>query len=353
MWARGIALAVLGLVASGLVACGQGSKLADDALVVVRGTVTYPEGGAVPGVRVALVRELGPSDVASGLFLLGASIGLACVVEQPPAICQSRSHYATSGPDGTFSMTLRGKETKTTAGNSAMFALSARPPGGNAVTTEEFRIETDNLMMPPITFWSTVPALVADAKTVHLSWGPLAASGVSKASGYRTMFSRGGQLFWSSETTETSATIDARVLEDAEGLAWVEAKARSSAAGTDVDYTFDSPALTYKGPAGAPPYRVDPTAKPVPCTAPSPKKSGSAANCSIVFDLGSQRALALLVIRDCNARCVLQASNDQAAWSDIGTVGSRFGTLQPAAAKARYVRVAMPAPTPLGIFSVW
>ena len=353
MWSRGIALAALALVASGLVACGESSKLADDALVVVRGSVAYPEGGAVPGVRVALVRELGPSDIASGLFLVGASIGLACVVDQPPAVCQSRTHYATSGPDGSFSFMLRGSETKTTAGNAAAFALSARPPGGTAVTTEEFHIQTDNVTLPEITFWTTVPVLTADTKSIRMSWTPLTVSGVSKASGYKAMYDRGGRLFWSSDTTETSSSIDVRVLEDSQGLAWVEAKAKSSELGTNVDFTFDSPAVTYKGTAGAPPYRAEPVSKPVPCTAASPSKKGATTGCVMTFDLGAERSVALLVLRECNGRCTLQASSDQVAWSDLGSVTARFGTLAPATAKARYLRVTIPAPNLLGTLSVW
>ena len=351
---RGIALTILALLAATVMACGESSKLADDALVVIRGSVAYPQGGAVPGVRVALVRELGPSDIASGLLVVGASIGLACVVDQPPAVCESRTHYATSGPDGSFSLTLRGFETKTTAGNAAMFALSARPPGGTAVTTEEFHIQTDNLTLPPITFWATVPVLTADAKTVRMSWTPLAASGVSKASGYRTMFERSGRVFWSGDTTETSASFDGRVLEDVQGLAWVQAKAKSSQLGADVDYTFDSPAVTYKGAAGAPPYRTDTATKPVPCVGPTPSKSSKpATGCTMVFDLGSSRTLGLMVMRECNGRCAAQASNDQVVWADLGAVSARFGTLQPPALKARYVRITIPAPNLLGNISVW
>jgi hypothetical protein len=341
------------LVAFGSAACGESSKLADDALVVIRGNVAYPEGGAVPGVRLALVRELGPSDVVSGLVAVGASIGLACVADQPPAICQSRTQYATSAPDGSFSFTMRGADTKTTAGNAATFALSARPPGGSAVTTEEFRIQSDNLTLPGITFWTTVPSLTADAHSVRTTWAPLAINGVSKASSYRTMFDHSGRLFWSTDTTETSATFDARVLEDAEGQAWIEAKARSTGLGMGVDFTFASPAITYKGSAGAPPYRADTTAKPVPCASPLPGKSKSASGCTMTFDLGASRSLALLVLRDCNGRCALQASDNQVAWADLGAVSSRFATVQPPALKARYVRVIAPAPNLLGTLSVW
>ena len=91
----------------------------------------------------------------------------------------------------------------------------------------------------------------------------------------------------------------------------------------------------------------------MPCIAPPPAKAGTAAACAMTFDLGAARPLALVVIRDCGGRCALQASSDLTAWSDLGAVGSRFGAVQPAAVKARYLRVLMPAATQLGILSVW
>jgi hypothetical protein len=248
---------------------------------------------------------------------------------------------------------MRGADTKTTAGNAAMFALSARPPGGTAVTSEEFRVQSDNLTLPTITFWTAVPSLTGDAHSLRMSWAPLAVNGVSSASSYKTMFDHSGRLFWSSDTSETSSAFDTRVLEDASGAAWVEAKAHSTGLGMAVDFTFDSPAITYKGSAGAPPYRADNVAKPVPCASPLPSKSKNAPGCTMTFDLGASRSLALLVLRDCNGRCTLQASNDQVAWADLGAVSARFAMVQPPALKARYVRIAIPAPNQLGTLSVW
>ena len=65
---------------------------------------------------------------------------------------------------------------------------------------------------------------------------------------------------------------------------------------------------------------------------------------SAVLDLGSARAINLVIVRSNGTSAVVEASSDNASWNRVGTIAAPFAEITPATAvQARYVRVTAPA----------
>ena len=368
MKATGVALALT--LCLPLAACGvQGSGLDANTAVTISGKAIGADGKPQAGTKVVLLKELDLGEVVGGLFLTAASLGIACLADHPPALCAKNAHVATTNAGGSFSFAVKGSDTQGSFGVASTMALIIRGAAGagevaGPTAMAEFNIQAASLSVPDLRLWRPRVSLAQDGRA---SWEALPGDyGSSPAYSIEVSDLHGNQ-WWTARVTRSGDRIEPRVLEDVQGTFDVAARARGTANGTTVDWTYTSGSGSIRGSAGAPPSRG------APCAPVMASRAGSFAACpltsgaigggsqvfsgagAVVIDLGLERAVSLVVLRGCGGSCTVALSDDDVGWSDVSTVSGRYSTAALASARqARYARVsAASGVSGLGQVSVW
>ena len=353
------------VVAAGLAtlaaACTTSALRATD-VVTVRGVVQGADGQGAGGRTIFLRKALSADELRGRMQQVLSSDQLACVADHAPGACR-RAHYArsvTCGADGSFALVLTGQDTQSALGfvASRMQVATTGAPAKDAVggpsTSAALRIQVAQVRLPTMRLWGAVPDIKPEGGGALVTWPALPAE-FGPSPNYRVLFDDGaGGLVWDSGPLagRTSYTVDARVLEDADGAVSVVATTDASVAGSGVSLAYRTARRHVRGSAGLPPSRGRPcsvatgsaqeTAR-TPCgltdgaydraalgisPAPVPSTSVCAAGGSCVpvepsesatIDLGRPVSGSLAVVRGCPAGCVVAVSTDASAWVTAGT----------------------------------
>lgn len=362
-------LAAISLAAV-LAACGvQQSSLDANTTVTISGKALSADGKPLASSKVVLVKELDLGEVVGGLFLTAASLGVACLADHPPAVCARNAHLATTDGAGKFSFALKGGETQGSFGTASTMEVVTRAAGGlggvaGPSAMAEFQVQTATLSLPDLRIWDANTGWTADDR---VTWQALPASyGNSPAYSVELHDSRGNE-WWAATPARPGDRIDPRVQEDLIGSFDVAARARGTANGTTVDYTYRSGWSALRGRGGVPPSRgarcAQVTSQSVGLFGACPLTMGAAGLSSslsgsmngVAVDLGVDRSVSLVVIRGCVGQCRVSVSSDGSTWTDGGTVTAMYAVkaLVPAQ-HARFVRV-MPSGDAAALrqISVW
>jgi hypothetical protein len=362
-------LALLVLLLPVLVsACGvQGSNVDAKSSVTVAGKAIGQDGKPLAGTRVVLVKELDLGEVAGGLFLTAASLGVACLADHPPAICAENARTATTGADGAYSFNVKGADTQGSFGLASTMEVVVRAPArasesSGAVSTAEFQVQTAALELPDLRVWQ--PDVRWDGG--RAAWPALPRIYGESPSYSVEVHDAAGNEWWATEAgTRSGEALDPRILEDVDGSIDVAARARGTASGTTVDFTYVSGSRSIRGTAGPPPSR-NALCAPVTATGPGalaacPVTGGLVARpgltvagaTGVAVDLGSARRVSFLVARGCSAGCTIAISLDGATWTDVARVSRRYATATIAAQDARYVRITTSDVSAIRQLSIW
>jgi len=362
------------------------SRVKPEANINVSGTVQRVGGKAVPGARLALTREGDVGDV----ILTVATIGFACLDRVAgPAICLD-ARFTKTGANGAFTYKLKGKDTQSTFGASAVLSvttsLDAKPnEARGSSTTYRFHVQTEKLNLP-VRLWE--PAF--DARTgafgarvtfARLPAG-LAPSAVGQgAFGYTAEFARGTEIVWRIGHARPGEVFDPRVLEDSTGTMRVIASASdlhvSETLGDQIAIALRSGARSYESPLDPPVSRGKPCSvtddkghryPQTPCRLTdgtfserfNPTVCGGESGCveprhgEAIVDLERRTAVSLIVIRGCEPSCRVETSLDGRSWRLVSFVTEGEAAALPltTARAARYVRVGSSADA-LTEVSVW
>ena len=379
-----VALIALGL----LVTACTSSRVDPKADITLSGTVLRQGGTPVSGARVALQREGDAGDV----FLVVASLGLTCIdSENAPAICE-RSRFASTGSNGTFTYKIKGKDTQSTFGFSAVLNLTTGIPpneeeelGSN--TTYRFHVQTESLNLP-LRLWEprlaarTGPAFGARVAFPKVSRTLLPRQLLSGGIDYAIEFDRGTETVWRIDRAQPIQRFDPRLLEDSAGTLRVLAQAEnlhvSETLGDEVAFMLRSGTRPYESPIGAPFSRgktcglIDDKGKLYPISSCgltdgsfksefNPSVCNGATGCiepahaSAYIDLRQRVVPSLIVVRGCSSGCRVETSPDGRTWRLAGVAQeSSLTAIRVSASRpTRYVRaVASPFPR-IAEISVW
>lgn len=355
-------LAVVSLAASVVAGCEM-SSVDPDAQVTVGGTLVDGSGQTLASQDVVLLTEPTASDVLLGLPFGLASLGFACLVEDPPPPCDTRRR-ATTDPDGSFTFTLTGRETQGTFGEAARMTVSAGSPArdreaAGPATTGAFVVATEQVTLEPLPLVRASPSLSARNGHAAIDWSWQGGTAMRGApSSAELVFQDGHEPVWVASASPGSP-IDLRVLEDVPGAVGV-VEHRRAAQGTVDDLTYRSELVPYVTGAGAPvsrgaPCRVvaeDGTSAAVsPCPVTDGdlvEQEGAGLACTdpacdhasgYVVDLGQGRAVQLLVVRGCDRSCPLAVSPDGTTWEPVGELRGRHVAVAREGPPVRFVRV--------------
>ena len=301
--------------------------------------------------RVVLIKELDLGEVVGGLFITAASLGLACLADQPPALCLKNAHTATTDGGGAFSFSVKGGETQGSFGvASTMEVITRTPASAGPSALMEFNVQTTSLNLPDLRIWDPSTQWPSDDRP---SWQALPSSYGDSPSYSVELYDLHGNQWWVTPSTHSGDTFESRILEDLNGSFDVAGRAHGAANGTTVGYTYISTSRRVHGQAGPPPSRGAPCA---PVTAGgigtfnsscwltkgtlggSSAVSGSATG--FVIDLGHDSPLTLVVAKGCQVQCSVALSSDVTTWSEAGTLAGPYATTAITLNRlARYVRV--------------
>jgi hypothetical protein len=375
----------LGALCALLFAC-TASRVNPKADIDLSGTVQRQGGLPVAGARLALTREGDPGDV----ILTVASVGFACLEgTQAPAICHN-ARFVSTASNGAFSYKLKGKDTQSTFGYSAVLSLTSSLPAkadevAGSSTTYRFHVQTEILGIP-IRLWEpslaartgsfgarvSVPRLPTDLLPRQLDRTPPQ---------YTIEFARGDEIVWRLSEARPVTVFDPRLLEDSTGTMRVIASASnvrvSERLGDQIAFALRSGARAYESPLSPPVSRgkgcsvVDERGKSYP-VAPcrltdgdfgrgfSPAVCSGASGCtepryaSAVIDLGAAVGADLIVLRGCQEVCRVDTSTDGRTWRSAGVAQDAEAAFSLASPRhARYVRVVTSFVDSLTEVSVW
>jgi hypothetical protein len=359
------------------------SHVKPEADIDLGGSVQRAGPKPVAGARLSLNKEGDFGDV----FLTFATFGFACLDRRAaPAICQD-SRFATTDSGGRFTYHLKGKDTQSTFGYSAVLGLTTRlsPKDDEAEgssTTYRFHVQTEKLDLP-IRLWEpTIDAQTgpfgARVDFPHVPAG-LLPSPLSKGSlGYTVEFARGTEIVWRLTGLRRNGAFDPRVLEDSTGTMRVIASASNMhvayVLGQEVAIALRSGARAYESPLDPPLSRGRPCSvsdaqgreypqspchvtdgtfdedfAPRICTATN---CAEPAHAHAVVDLGRRASVDLIVVRGCSQSCTAETSTDGQRWRVAGVAnGEQADFPMNSPRPARYVRVSQP--DALTEISVW
>lgn len=372
-WIWVLALAML------TVGCTK-STLGANERVTVTGTAVRPDGGPLSGSQAVLVKQPDVGEVVTGVFEVGASLGLACLSSQPPSLC-STAHTVTTDTNGHFSFSLTGSETQGSVGDADTFLLATRdtPSSGQtsgASVTEQFIINTPTLALPNLKLWEPRVAFSGNVTSVSVSFDA-APSGSSVPTGV-TFTDGQNALVWT-QSAQSGEAIDARLLEDAQGGLVATTGSTGQASQTSVTFDNQSGEVAFTGTAGPAPSRgaacyeqgASGAVQVNPCTltdgdfasaiAPQSCTGQSCASTPLngwaYVDLGAPKSFSLIVVRGPFAACVVDTSNDATQWTTLLANGQSGVFSVSSSGTARYVRVRAAAAsdqiTGLAEISVW
>jgi hypothetical protein len=377
---RTVALVVVCLA---FVSCTT-SRVNPKADITLSGSVQRQGGVPVPGARLALTR-LGD---AGDLFITVASVGFACLDRtNAPALCDD-ARFATSSSNGRFTYKIKGKDTQSTFGYSAVLALSTGLRAKNdesfgSSTTYRFHVQAERLDVP-IRLWEPKLAARTGAFGARVAFPRLPAGLLPspldrRAHHYTIEFARGDELVWRLDDARTVTTFDPRLIEDSTGTMRVVAEASNldlpDALGDEVAFEMRSGGRTYESPLDPPLSRgqscgvMDSGGKrnPVlPCKLTDgtfkemfhPSVCAGASGCTepahewAYVDLGRSVPVSLVVVRGCRT-CRVERSTDAKGWALVGVAqGDQAAFPLSTRRSARYIRASGP-PDLLTEISVW
>lgn len=379
---RLVAAAVLSVLA---LSCTV-SRVNPKADIDLSGTVQRQGDLPVAGARLALTREGDPGDV----ILTVASLGFACLADtNAPAICHD-ARFTSTGSNGAFSYKLKGKDTQSTFGFSAVLSLTTRLPAkadevAGSSTTYRFHVQTETLALP-IRLWEPSVAARTGSFGGRVSFAKLPPALLPRQieripPRYTIEFTRGDEIVWRLTGARTVTTFDPRLLEDSTGTMRVIASASnvhvSETLGDQIAFAFRSGARAYESPLDPPFSRgkscsvADAQGKSYPLSPCrltdgdfgrtfAPAVCSGASGCteprhaSAVIDLGSALRVDLIVLRGCEQSCRVETSSDARTWRSAGVAQETEAAFSLASPRrARYVRVVTPFVDSLTEVSVW
>jgi hypothetical protein len=350
---RAVVLLLAAALAGG---CAQ-SKVPADAKVTLTGRLLRPDGSPAAARPLALTRVPDLGEVASQGIPVAATLGAACLADDPPPLCKLRQR-TTSDAQGAFTVHMSGSDVRGTFATATNFDLAAQLPrtgtevDGPSVRTS-FQIQRADLTVPTLRFWEPGHVTATgDARKVALDWDRQ-----PNVSDYTMHFAVGGQEIWSDAA---AATMDARAFEDAHGVLHLAMTASAPGPDTTFATTYVSQGVAFTGQAGAPESRgrdcyAEGPAGPLriqPCTLTDgsfdhPLSEPQCANspCEtdnwVYVDLGAPTRIGAVFLRGVPGGPVaVDTSDDAATWRPSGhdTAGTPFVVLN-TDVTARYVRV--------------
>jgi hypothetical protein len=363
------------------------SRVDPKADIDISGTVQRLGGAPVSNARLALTREGDAGDV----FLVFTTLGLACLDrEAGPAVCR-KARLTSAGPNGRFTYRLKGSDTQSTFGYSAVLSLSTalgrkENESSGSSTTYRFHVQTEKLSLP-IRLWEPTLSARTGSFGARASYSKLPAGLIPRQlavgpTRYTLVFARGDEVVWRVTSARSGAAFDPRVLEDSNGAMRVVASASnlnvSESLGDEVAFVMRSGARPYESPLDPPISRgkecsiVDDHGDRHPI-APCSLTDGTfatefvahvctgASGCveprhsAVFIDLGQRASTSLVVVRGCPQSCRVETSLDGRTWrlTGVAQAGEAAFPLT-RSVPTRYVRVSG-SPTIDGLteVSVW
>lgn len=351
------------LVALGLAATGCSVSSVDpDAPVRISGRALDASGKPLAQAPVLLVKQADIGEVVFGTVLVVGSLSTFCLLPDPPAIC-AKARTATTDADGRYEFALTGADTQGTLGTEStmnvVFSGSTGTTTGS--TTVSFTVEETTIRLPDARLWNARPRVSPGPGKIRVAWAPLPAGDASYAT--QLYEADGRSPLWSQPASGRRAVIDARILEDRSGSVAVSAGAELPGAigAGKVRTSHLSPRLRAGTGAGTPPSRGRRCA-PVTGTAPAvdgrqgrcaatdgdldapARLSGSGVVTGVVVDLGSVRAVDLVVARGFAGQFLVELSDDGKDYRTVATASGTAAAVEPRGGqRARYVRLRSPA----------
>lgn len=346
-----------------LLAGCSSSQLDSNTAVTISGTGRTPGGGPLSGAQVVFFKQLDVGEVLTASLQLTASLGTVCLLRPTDPGC-STVRTTTTDAQGAFSFSVKGSDTQGSLGQASTIHLSLADPAQageafGATTTESFQVQVPNLQLNDLRIWHPTTALTILGGNVALTFDAFpygtATTGV-------TFQSDKGVPVWS-QSAASGAAIDARLLEDTQGLVMVTAQTKEPlASGGEATLYYRSGQRSYSPSASAPPSRsagcfLHSPAGPAalsPCALtdgdfstafkPIAEPACSSGSCNAQADnwayveLPAARAISLIVVRGGSSPYLVETSGDAAAWtsSGISSGGAQSFTVS---TSARYVRV--------------
>jgi len=343
------------------------SKVDPKATVTISGSVLAANGSPVAGAQVRVFAESDLANLVFGGVLALGTLGSICLLPDAPTVCH-RGHTATTGPDGRFTLKLKGSDTQGLIGTEATLdAVVAAPEAtqSDPSTTLSFAVKATTVQLPAARLWDAGQRVAEAHGAISLTWKPLPADFGSDPSFSAQLFARDqAATLWSQAAKSGSTSIDARVLEDVDGSAAASARTILSGVGTgSVHANYLSGRVPVKATAGAPPSRhrpcsavigaVDPTAKAQPTCgatdgdlAQPARLTGSNAEVvtGAVIDLGRAAPITFVVAHGIAGMTVVEVSTDGTHYRQVGILTDSPAALSPPGHPvARYVRVRAPS----------
>lgn len=344
--------AAVGVIATLLLGCTQ-SKVDRDAELHLTGTVLTPSGAPAGDARVTLVKVADLGEVVVGGVIALGTFGTVCLVDDPPSICDE-AHRADADDQGAFTIDLTGEDTQGLVGQASDLDLTAK--SGDLISTVRFKVQHEELTLPPLRLWDQALTTSTSGGSLTATWGSLPAD-YGEDPEYALRFVDGnGALIWGEPDVEPGVEVDRRLLEDRDGSVELAAATEADGPDTTFRFTFFGRPGRFEG-AGAAPSRGRPCSAATTDGAttvldPCPLTDGDLATASgfstdgtvrsaAIVDLGSTRAVQLIVARGAIGPVTVETSTDGTTWTFAGSSsGSLVGVVPPGGrAQARYVRV--------------
>lgn len=234
------------------------------------------------------------------------------------------------------------------------------PPGPNQVegpaTVETFEVAAPLQKSPDLVVWTTPVVVDADRSRFMLRWKRLDAGSfdgnpLTRRLRYSVVLTtQERDKVWSWEDASPDDVLDARLLEDTNGIVRVVATGDTTSKPTIYHQTIAAGQVTYRGTAGPAPSRnavctlgSTPAAPTEPCWLTDGNlahgRGGPETIPAAVIDLASQREVGLVVVRECSV-CKVAFSNDGSAWSKArGDDDAQTQLINGRGRQARFVRI--------------
>jgi len=354
---------VLGLMASlslAVTGCSF-SSIDPDETVRVSGRALDASGKPLAETKVLLFKQADIGEVVFGSILAIGTLSTICLLPEAPAICR-KARTSTTDADGNYSFELKGSDTQGTLGTAS--TINVVFAGSRGSTTVSFVAKEGEVNLPEARLWNASPRVSQRGGQIRLSFAKL-------PGGHKTTYSaqlyeaKGQAPLWSQPVSGTSASVDARILEDRSGsvAAGASTKLSGSSGAGDVRASYLSDKVPVRATSGTPLSRGRRCAA---VTGTTPAKNARFSACAItdgkldkpahltvanggvvtgaVVDLGSVRPVDLVVARGFSGQVLLEVSDDGRIYRTVSTSsGSAVALEVPGGQRARYVRLRAPA----------
>jgi hypothetical protein len=314
------------------------------------GKVLRADGSPLTG-KVALVRAETFGDFFWGL----ASLGLTCLAEAGTTGQCQQVQTTTVDSSGGYSFTVAQADTYGTfivrypiEFQVLATGTTAQGQTAPAWVAESFDFDSIQVALPSLQLWEpTVTASqAAGVWNVSLDSPVPSPPACFQPGQAQLLLENAGTTVWTQAATSGNS-FDARIIEDLDVTAAVVVKHVMQG---DYWISYGSAKVPVTGP-GAPPSRkaacqIDGTSFSAGACAltDGQMQASVAVNGSAVLDLGTARAVNLVIVRSTGTSAAVESSSDNATWTRVGTIAAPFAATSPATSvQARYVRVTAPA----------